>query len=175
MKTIINGKIYINTEYTQIINGEEIDLPCPKEMHQRAMRQLMLTIYDHVETYQLGVIYRLPLDVVFEENFNVLQPDFLFVSMRNINIVQDVIHGTPDLVIEVVSPEMLDMDTVIKKGIYEQYGVPECWLVYPERVCIEIYTLVDERYTLLGSYAGKEHVRSQVLKGLSFPVNVINE
>jgi Uma2 family endonuclease len=173
MKTIINGEVYINTEYTQIINGEEIDLPCPKTTHQIAMGQLLLTLNDHVETYQLGEIYLLPLDVIFEENFNVLQPDFLFVSTKNINIIQGVIHGIPDLVIEVVSPEMLNMDTVIKKGIYEQYGVPECWLVYPETVCIEVHTLINGSYTLFGSFSGDERVKSQVLDKLSFPVNVI--
>ncbi|MBO9613706.1 MAG: Uma2 family endonuclease [Dyadobacter sp.] len=173
MKTIINGKIYINTEYTQIINGEEIDLPSPKTIHQLAMGKLLLVLCDHVDAHQPGEIYRVPFDVIFEENFNVLQPDFLFISRQNESTVQDVVCGIPDLVIEVVSPEMLNIDTVIKKGIYEHYGVPECWLVYPEKVCVEIYTLNNGKYSLQASFSGDERVQSHVLDQLSFPVNVI--
>lgn len=115
MKTIINGKIYINTEYKQIINGEEIDLPSPKSIHQLAMGKLLPVLYDHVEAHQLGEMYRVPFDVIFEENVNVLQPDFLFISRQNESIVQDDVRGIPDLVIEVVSSEMLNIDTVIKR------------------------------------------------------------
>nr|WP_295930504.1 Uma2 family endonuclease [uncultured Dyadobacter sp.] len=175
MKTIINRKVYINTEYTQIINGEEIDLPSPKVMHQAAMRELLLMLYDHVKTHQLGDFFRVPFDVIFEENFNVLQPDFLFISKQNKSTGQSGVYGIPDLVIEIVSPEMFEMDTVIKKDIYERYGVPECWIVFPEKVCIEVYTLIGGKYVLYGAFTDQEIVRSQVLGGLSFPAGVIIE
>ncbi|MGV3603789.1 MAG: Uma2 family endonuclease [Dyadobacter fermentans] len=174
MKTIIDGVVSINKEYTQIINGKEINLPCPKMPHQRAMTQLLCVLYDHVRTYQLGTLYRIPYDVIFEENFNVLQPDLFFISKGHENILQEAVHSMPKLIIEVVSPEMHYIDTIIKKGIYESYGVPECWIVFPEKVCIEIYALVNGRYALSGSYANDDLVRSQVLDNLSFPVNAIN-
>ncbi|ACT96310.1 Uma2 family endonuclease [Dyadobacter fermentans] len=145
MKTIIDGAVSINKEYTQIINGKEIDLPCPKMPHQRAITQLLYVLYDHLKTHQLGTLCRIPYDVIFKENFNVLQPDLFFVSKERENILQEAVHSMPKLVIEVVSPEMHYIDTVVKKDIYESYGVPECWLVLPEKIGIEIYALVNGR------------------------------
>lgn len=170
---IINGEISINSEFTQIINGEEVNLPCPKVLHQSASGKLFLQLNDHVRLHKLGRIFFVPFDVIFEENFNILQPDLLYVSNKNKEIVQDWVRGVPDLTIEIVSPELIDMDTVIKKGIYERYGVPECWLVYPEKVCIEVYTLNNGNYSLLSSFSDQELVRSNVLDQLSFPANAI--
>ncbi|MET7254105.1 Uma2 family endonuclease [Dyadobacter fermentans] len=174
MKTL-EPTIHYNPDLTQIINGEEVMSPSPKMPHQSASGELVFLLTSYVKTHRLGRIFTAPFDVILEQDFNRLQPDIFFVSNANRDIMQDWIRGVPDLVIEIVSPSSKKLDTVVKKSVYETYGVPECWIVFPEKICIEVYTLVDERYTLLGSYAGEEHVRSQVLKGLSFPVNVINE
>jgi len=174
MKTL-EPIIHYNPDLTQIINGEEVMSPSPKMPHQAASGELVFLLTSHVKTHRLGRVFTAPFDVILEQDFNHLQPDIFFVSNANRDIMQDWIRGVPDLVIEIVSPGSKKLDTVIKKSIYETYGVPECWIVFPEKVCIEIYTLVDGRYTLFGSYAGDESIRSQVLDDLSFPVNVINE
>lgn len=88
-------------------------------------------------------------------------------------MVQDWVRGVPDLVIEIVSPGSEKMDAVIKKEISERYGVPECWLVFPEKVCIEVYTLVEGKYALLGLFADQQLVHSQVLGKLSFPADTV--
>ncbi|GGM81240.1 hypothetical protein GCM10010967_11320 [Dyadobacter beijingensis] len=174
MKTL-EPPIYYNPDLTQIINGEEIMSPSPKMPHQSASGELFLLLANYVKQNKLGRVFAAPFDVILEQDFNHLQPDIFFVSNANREIMQDWIRGVPDLVIEIVSPGSKKMDMVIKKGVYETYGVPECWLVFPEKVCIEIYNLVDRRYTLSGSYADDDRVRLQVLDTLSFPVNAINE
>lgn len=172
MKTL-EPIIYYNPDLTQIINGEEIMSPSPKHPHQIASSRLLKTLMIHVDDHQLGEIYHAPFDVIFEEDFNHLQPDIFFVSSKNENIVLDWVRGVPDLVIEIASPGSKKMDTIIKKDIYQRYGVPECWIVFPEKVYIEVYVLTEGRYTLLGSFSHGELVRSNVLDQLSFPVNVI--
>ena len=172
MKTL-EPTMYYNPDLTQIINGEEVMSPGPKHPHQIASSRLLKTLMIHVDDHQLGEIYHAPFDVIFEEDFNHLQPDIFFISVENQNIVLDWVRGVPDLVIEIVSPGSKKMDSVIKKDIYERYGVPECWIVFPEQVRMEVYTLVDGHYALFGSFSGDELVRSQVLDQLSFPVNVI--
>lgn len=174
MKTL-EPSIYYNPDLTQIINGEEVMSPSPKMPHQRASMRLEWHLLKHINANGLGELFHAPFDVILEENFNHLQPDILFVSAKNGEILQDWVRGVPDLVIEIVSPGSKKMDTVIKKGIYERYGVPECWIVFPEQVRIEIYVLVDDHYKFLGSFSGDEFVRSLVLDKLSFPVNVITE
>ncbi|MCF0073095.1 Uma2 family endonuclease [Dyadobacter sp. CY261] len=172
MKTL-EPTIYYNPDLTQIINGEEVMSPSPKKPHQSASSRLLRILMNYVEDHGLGEIFHAPFDVIFEENFNVLQPDILFVSNANRDIVRDWVRGAPDLVIEIVSPGSKKMDTVIKKEIFERYGVQECWIVYPEQVSIEIYRLVDGRYTSPALFSEHEHVVSHVLDGLSFPVNAV--
>ncbi|OJV16514.1 MAG: restriction endonuclease [Dyadobacter sp. 50-39] len=172
MKTL-ETPIYYNPDLTQIINGEEVMSPSPKMPHQRASSRLLRTLMNFVGDNQLGEIYHAPFDVIFEEDFNHLQPDIFFVSVQNQNIVVDWVRGVPDLVIEIVSPGSKKVDTLIKKQIYERYGVNECWIVFPENLRIEVYTLADNHYVLYGSFSDHELVRSRVFERLSFPANVI--
>jgi len=174
MKTL-EPTIYYNPDLTQIINGEEVMSPSPKMPHQSASSELFLLLANHAKQLKLGRVFTAPFDVILEQDFNHLQPDIFFVSNAKRDIMQDWIRGVPDLVVEIVSPGSKKLDTVVKKEVYERYGVPECWIVFPEKVCIEIYTLTDGQYTLLGSFSGDELIRSLVLDTLSFPVNVITE
>lgn len=112
-------------DLTEIINGEEVTRPCPFCNHQAICGNLFMIIDDHAKANNLGNVYFAPLDVIFEEGVNSLQPDILFIRKENAAIEQDWIRGVPDMVCEIVSPGSLHMDTEVKKKIYEKYGVPE--------------------------------------------------
>jgi Uma2 family endonuclease len=72
----------------------------------------------------------------------------------------------PDLIVEVISPSSIRLDRHIKFDLYERLGVPEYWLVDPKARLVEVYTLSNGEYALLGQYTGEEVTRSQVLAGL---------
>lgn len=56
--------------------------------------------------------------------------------------------GIPQLVVEVLSPSNSDDDLIVKKDLYESYGVPEYWIVSPMSKKVWIYLLVDTKYEL---------------------------
>lgn len=56
--------------------------------------------------------------------------------------------GIPQLVIEILSPSNSDDDTIAKKNLYEEYGVPEYWIVSPMSKKVWIYSFVDNKYEL---------------------------
>lgn len=56
--------------------------------------------------------------------------------------------GIPQLVVEVLSPSNSDDDLIVKKDLYESYGVAEYWIVSPMSRKIWIYELIDNKYEL---------------------------
>lgn len=165
--------IWQDWDLSQIINGEEIMSPSPKSPHQNASRNLQWTLESYVRKHGLGDIWNAPMDVIFEEDYNRLQPDLIFISKEKKDIVQDWIRGVPDMVVEIVSKSTVKMDTVVKKEIYERYGVQEYWLLKPEKRILEIYTLTDERYKLHASFGEDDVVSSPLFHDLAFKLNII--
>ncbi|MBF0463463.1 MAG: Uma2 family endonuclease [Nitrospirae bacterium] len=67
-------------DLTEIINGEEIMGPSPFIRHQKIVSRIASKIFSYIETNGLGELYLSPLDVIFEEGINRLQPDLLFIK-----------------------------------------------------------------------------------------------
>lgn len=93
------------------------------------------------------------------------EPDIAFVRKERLHLVREAhFEGAPDLVIEIVSPESVERDYVLKRALYEQHGVREYWIVDAGL----------RKITLLRMGKGKEFrevrpsrgvLRSQVLTG----------
>ncbi|MBF0457668.1 MAG: Uma2 family endonuclease [Nitrospirae bacterium] len=162
-------------DLTEIINGEEVMGPSPFGKHQGVVGNLYLKIASFVLTRDLGKVYFSPLDVIFEDEFNRLQPDILFISKNNLNILQDWIRGVPDMVCEIISPGSYERDTKVKKAIYEKYRVPEYWIVMPELEEIQILTIEDAKYKVHSIAAIDGIVQSKVIAGLQVNIRDIFE
>lgn len=162
-------------DLTEIINGEEVMGPSPFRKHQSISGNLYDSIRQYSKKNNRGTVYYSPLDVIFEEGTTRLQPDLLFIKKENMNILQDWIRGVPDMVCEIVSEGSVVKDTIIKKDIYERYGVPEYWIVIPEFKTIEILTLESDRYRLFSSAECEGTVRSKVMEGLEIDIKDIFE
>ncbi|MBF0487397.1 MAG: Uma2 family endonuclease [Nitrospirae bacterium] len=162
-------------DLTEIINGVEVMGPSPFRQHQDIAANLYDILRQHIKINNLGKLYFSPLDVIFEEGFNRLQPDILFVEKDNRGILQDWIRGVPDMVCEIVSPGSYENDTEVKKAIYEKYGVPEYWIVMPEQKKIEIFTIEGDKYKLFTVAAIEGVVTSKVIEGLQVNIEDVFE
>lgn len=163
-------------DLTEIINGEEVMTPSPLWIHQIICDNLFRKIDRHVEQTGLGRLSSSPLDVIFEEGTNRIQPDLLFIRKENMPVViTDWVRVVPDMVCEVVSTGTYRRDTITKKEIYEKYGVSEYWIVIPELKILEVFTIEAGKYTLF-SYAESEGVvTSKVIDGLQIDLRDIFE
>ena len=108
--------------------------PTPTTKHQRIVTRLLAGIHEHVSRRNLGEVFTAPFDVFLDENSNAVQPVILFIARENFQILNETesVHGVPDLVIEILSPGNKKHDQVIKKNLYEKFGVKEYWIVDPE-------------------------------------------
>lgn len=159
----------------QLINGELIMSPSPTPYHQLVSGNL----YDlfKAQAKKAGdVVFYSPVDL-FVDNHNVLQPDLIYISNRNKNIVTNRgIEGIPDLVVEIISPSNIFTDRNIKKKTYQRIGVKEYWIVDPGNQTLEIYThnQADPETPFL-YLAGEGKVTSTVISTLAFDLKVIFE
>jgi Uma2 family endonuclease len=169
LKTVDDYKQLQEGAPFELINGQLTEEPSPSYSHQELLLQLANQIRNHLQNYPLGEVQVAPLDVFFDEH-NVLQPDIIFIAKNNNHIVREEgIYGTPDLIIEVLSPSTAHQDMNEKKLIYEAFGVKEYWLVdSKDREAIG-YTLQNGQ--LKETFRGKDELPSSLLNtALNFPI-----
>ncbi|EQA82015.1 putative restriction endonuclease [Leptospira alstonii serovar Pingchang str. 80-412] len=167
LKTEISFFSQNDFDLTEIINGEERVTPAPFAPHQRLVAKLFIIIQKYLEKHPLGEVILSPMDVIFEDGVNRLQPDLLFVGNEKKSIIQDWVRGVPDIVVEIVSRGTVTRDTVEKKAIYERYQVPELWLVFPELQCVEIFFCENGSYRIHSSTdLSPSGAKSKLLNGL---------
>ncbi len=159
----------------ELIEGELLMIPSPNRFHQEVAHRLNEAISRYVSDHGLGKVYFAPLDVVLSDH-DVVQPDLLFVSHRRKEILKDEnIQGAPDLVVEITSPSSRERDRLIKKGLYARYGVQEYWLVDLERRSIEVLSLKDAEYGLVGIFSQEDLLSTSIFPGLNLPVGTVFE
>ena len=152
-------------DLSQIINGVTIMAPSPFGYHQDISGNLYFLLRKYTKTSLTGKIFSAPLDVIFEDGLNVVQPDLIYIKKENISIFfpDGHIKGSPDLLVEIVSASSISRDTVEKFRIYEKYGVSEYWIVFPELKVVEVFVLKDGKYSLFCSTENTEGVLSSVI------------
>ena len=130
----------------EIIDGDHFMSPSPSTYHQTVSRRLQFLLYEAIELTGAGVVFNAPTDVQFSDHDIVVPDIFVIQAARTQMISPSRVLGPPDLVIEIISPSSRHRDREIKRKLYEQFSVPEYWLVNPEQHTIERFQLEGERY-----------------------------
>lgn len=151
----------------ELLDGDLVVVPAPKEAHQRALMNLTYVLYQSIKKTEAGRVYAAPFDVVLSET-DVVQPDLLFISNDRANIItEDNVQGAPDLVIEVLSPSTAERDLTFKRSLYAKYGVQEYWLVDTDARTVTVLQLVEQLFREIGTYGEGQTLASPTLKGLA--------
>lgn len=155
----------------EIIDGEHFVTPSPHTRHQWVSQNLNRLLDRHVREHRLGRVYYAPVEVVLSD-VDVVEPDLLFISEARLAIVEAVVRGAPDLVVEITSPSTRRQDEVLKRGLYERAGVPEYWLVDPEAETVKVFRRREGGYgrPLLLSALEGDRLESPLLPGLEIPL-----
>ena len=154
----------------ELLEGELVMIAAPNIAHQRAVLKLGSILSDFVLERVLGEVFIAPTDVVLSDT-NVVQPDVLFVSRERMSIVDaDNVKGSPDMVVEIVSPNNPEGDLVRKRDIYARHGVGEYWIADPGERSIRVMTLEGKAYRVVGEYGEQDVLTSNALKGLALEV-----
>ena len=128
----------------QLIEGDFIMAPSPRRFHQDIAGNVFALLREHVKRTRKGVVMIAPFDVYFDDH-NVYQPDVLYISAARTKkiLLEDGVHGAPDLVVEVLSPGTARLDKDAKRRVYSRAGVAEMWLIDPELRSVQIYRFAE--------------------------------
>lgn len=110
-----------------------------------------------------------PVDAVFSQDPpQVVEPDLFFVSKDRLSLTTEKnIQGVPDLFVEIRSPTTSLRDRREKFALYERFGVPEYWIVGPERNTVSVFRLSGGRYAEALEFGFGERLETPLLPGLS--------
>lgn len=156
----------------EIIDGDMFVTPAPKLNHQRILIRLTEAFLNHLSSHPVGELIVSPMDVIFSD-FDVLEPDLIFVLNEHKEILKDWVRGAPDLVIEILSPTTAARDRGVKLRTYARFGVKEYWIVDPEERAVEVYHLMLEGYELVRTFQQTDTITSSLLPEFALPVSAV--
>ncbi|HEX8396016.1 MAG TPA: Uma2 family endonuclease [Pyrinomonadaceae bacterium] len=112
------------------VDGRVIVLFSGSTKHQQIVGFLDRVIGFYIETHNLGQVFTAPYAMKLSKLRRGREPDLLFVSREREHLItKTFLDGAADLVVEVVSPESVERDSVQKFAEYEAAGIREYWLI----------------------------------------------
>lgn len=131
---------YLGWDFPQrveLYRGKPYELsPAPNRRHQRISTQLMGPLFNYLrgsdcELFTAPFDVRLPVANKKGKPDTVVQPDLCVVCDLE-KLDEQGCNGAPDLVVEILSPGNPKREMREKYELYEEAGVREYWVVYPD-------------------------------------------
>jgi Uma2 family endonuclease len=146
-------------------------LAMPTRSHQRMLARLYELLAAFVRLHGGEVLFA-PLRLQIRPGKQ-REPDILLVLHEQDPRNQERYWLGADLVVEIVSPDDPERDTVEKVADYAEAGIPEYWIVNPIDETITVLTLVGDLYAAHGIFQGGATATSALMPGFAVAVNVV--
>ena len=182
------SKTYTYADYLQWKFEERIELikgrifkmsPAPSSDHQEISVEITRVLANYLKGKPCKV-YSAPFDVRLikktindEEVTTVVQPDICVVCDRS-KIDKRGCIGSPDIVVEIISPGNNKTELKNKYEVYEENGVQEYWIVSPQDKTFLRYILnQDGVYVASRLMSSEEEVITPILPGFVLDLEAI--
>ncbi|HEY4151121.1 MAG TPA: Uma2 family endonuclease [Chitinophagaceae bacterium] len=167
-------------ERMELIKGRIMKLSAPATLHQKVGGKLYFQLYGYLKgkpCFPFIAPFDVRLPVKNRKNDNqittVVQPD-MGVVCDETKIDARGCCGSPDLVVEILSPGNSAREVRIKYDVYEEAGVKEYWLIYPAEETVAVFLLNEmNRFGGARMYAGGDVLKSAAVTGFSINVSEI--
>lgn len=169
-------------EYCEVLDGKIISMaPSPLPEHQSISMQLSIEFGSYLRGKECNV-FAAPIDVYLFEDYrkewidehvrNWVIPDLIVICDKN-KVKKSKIIGSPDMVIEIISPSTAKIDRMDKRLAYGKAGVKEYWIIDPANQLVEVYLLENGTLELKNVYSREDSIIVHVLKDLSIDLKNI--
>lgn len=165
----------------ELIRGKVYKMsPAPSSAHQDISTNLVLML-GAIKREHHCKLYHSPFDVYlvkpgqhWKDTDIVLEPDLCIICDPG-KIQKRGCVGSPDFVLEILSPSTSKRDHREKFSLYEEYGVPEYWIVDPFNKCIIRNILKDDKYEIQRAAFAEEVISPQQFPDLKIKVEDVFE
>ncbi|GEQ15663.1 Uma2 family endonuclease [Clostridium butyricum] len=178
----ISNKVYTYGDYLKFTDDEIVEIidgricamsPAPSRIHQELIMELSAEIRNYIKSNNGECkVYPAPFDVVLvdenensNDSKNIVQPDISVICDKN-KLTDKGCTGSPDMIIEIISPFNPSNDYVRKLNLYEQFKIREYWIVNPMKKNILVYTLTDNGYGMPDIYTFDDKVKVNIYENL---------
>ena len=175
--------LYAENERIEIMDGTIYNMsPAPSRIHQKIIMELSAEIRNYIKANNGSCeVYPSPFDVILknddeiiEDSKNVIQPDISVICDKN-KLTDKGCTGSPDMIVEAVSPYNPNNDFIRKLNLYDKYKVKEYWIVNPMKKNILIYKLDEnESYGIPDIYTFEDKVKVGIYDDLEIDFNSFN-
>ncbi len=154
-------------ERWELIDGRPYDMsPAPSRYHQYIQSKLITEFNNRIsEKKQDCDVYGTPFDVRMpaanekdDQILTVIQPDISIICDKN--KLDDLgCKGAPELIVEIISPSTAKKDMGEKMELYQNQGVLEYWIIYPNEKIVSVFKLSKNKtYQLPISYSTEDTI-----------------
>ena len=150
--TFANYLTWLDDARRELIEGFIKMLPAPLSAHAEINSEITWYLKDVVKKRKCKCkVYPAPFDVRLPKDGETADDNIYTVVQPDISVVCDLSKidkrgccGAPDMIVEVFSPSTGKRDMNEKFALYEEAGVKEYWLVYPEAKAIHVFLRQDD-------------------------------
>lgn len=178
----IDNKIYTYDDYLKFTDDKPVEIIdgrisamslAPSRIHQKIILKLSTLIENYIQSNNGECeVYPAPFDVALKNNYedvssskNIVQPDISVICDKN-KLTDKGCIGSPDMIVEVVSPYNPSNDYIRKLSLYEQFKIREYWIVNPIEKNILVYTLTDNGYAAPKIYSFNDKIKVNIYNDL---------
>lgn len=180
-----NNRVYTYDDYmatpdgvrVEIIDGEIYNMTPPSRIHQELSMELSGELRNYLKEKECRV-YAAPFGVFLgDEEQDIrerhcVEPDISVICDKN-KLIDHGCLGSPDFIIEIISPSTKSHDYIRKLNLYNRYGVKEYWIVNPQNETVLTYVLVNDSFDAPTAYTFKDIVKSAVLESFEFDFSTL--
>jgi Uma2 family endonuclease len=152
----------------ELINGKIFKMaPAPSTGHQMILIELTGIFWQHLKgkkckTFVAPFDVRLSKFKEYKLVNSVVQPDLCIICDPT-KIDEKGCNGTPDMIVEILSPSTALRDLDLKFKLYEENGVKEYWIVQPNDQTVSIFDLIESKFLLRGIYPREKIVEVKTI------------
>lgn len=174
-------KDYLNwseEERWEIIDGAAYMQAAPSRIHQEISGELHRRFANYLQgkpcrVYHAPFCVRLDAEKDDNDIINVVEPDITVVCDSS-KLDERGCKGSPDMIIEILSPSTGKKDKVIKFNKYEKAGVKEYWILEPDQKLVSVFLLQSNgRYGRPEMYTDEDQIKVSIFPDLTIELDAI--